>query len=244
MPSINKSQDPIHRRFAARRLASGQSPVQVAALFNVPASAIAALMQDRDFREIVGSFRAAAERPEAEQMAERQAMVMDALDCLVEDRNAGSVHWLASKIGTFDRRPSGGNHELDHLRWDSFENIYEMLPERLQKAYREYDPDFEPGQHHEEDDAAGNQTDPHATGNLIPFPQNSTSSSAKAADHGRPMHAEVVYDDILDVADEPEDEVTEEEARRVDDEFGKSADRRRQKASRRDGEPIKPEERR
>ncbi|MEO1019075.1 MAG: hypothetical protein AAFY56_15480, partial [Pseudomonadota bacterium] len=187
MTETPKSKQTLHLRYAARRIAAGQNLSQVASLFSVPESEMRALMQQEHFQAMVKHYRQWNERPAAEQMAERQALVLDALDCLVEDRNAGSVHWLAGKMGIFDQesRAAKPRHELDHLRWGPFDEIYAQLPKHLQEAYRAFDPDFEPldpdfdeDDDLEVDDIELDDADLEHVDNLIRFPGVQSLNSA------------------------------------------------------------------
>lgn len=234
MPATSKSKSSVDLRYAARRVAAGQTIAEVAALFDVTIAEMQILVQGEHFRQLVQRYRQLAARPLAERMAEREALVLDALDCLVEDRNASTVHWLAGHMGLFDQRANGSapRHELDHLRWGPFEEIYEQLPRHLQEAYREYDPEFVPRSPDNDDRLSEDEL--AEVDNLIRFPGASSVQEAvarqpmPAIDHlatefameGEPaetiMAADVVYEDILDLVDTPEDEVEQETVRRDD----------------------------
>ncbi len=165
MPQVNGPAYFIDRSFAARRIAAGQSIVQVAAMFSAPTSVILDLLEDDEFKVLVETYSRFKAKSEQEKSAWRRDLILDAIDGLIEKRDAEMLRILADQKDFLDEPelPRAELHNLSAVPTpDWLQDYYEAFLETGGPIPDLYGHGF--------DDEDDDDVDDDDMNNVIPFP--------------------------------------------------------------------------
>ncbi len=154
--------------YAARRFAAGKRAVQVAQALGKPVAVVRAALDDPDFIELIECYERELAQPEEAQAREMRQAWLDGLNWHIEQRDVRTILWIAGKMGIpgvadqSRRAPAageqrGGGIPTDgplagcDIKFGPWDDVFEVLPEELQRQYREYEPNYvPPSERHDE----------------------------------------------------------------------------------------------